>query len=196
MHRPSRHKIVMIGDPMVGKTSMMNKLTKGYFMAEYHSTIGSGCGNWTTDDETTNLQIWDTAGQEKYRSLGCIFYQNASAAIVTCALNDLESVKNVQFWIKQFMLVVGFNTVIAIAANKSDIIDDSHCKPEPIRALETWAKEQNYIYKETSAKTGDGIHELFEKVAERISKINYDIGNLIAFPIKPKAQQKKNDDCC
>lgn len=158
---PARHKVVLIGDPMVGKTSIMHRLTNGAFLQNYTSTVGTGCGSWTSDSKV-NLQIWDTAGQERYRSLGQIFYQNAEAAVIVFDKTNPESINNAEYWVKQFKTVTGVSPFIVIAANKCDVSEVENS------AVKEWAKDKGYYYTETSAKTGAGIKELFQFVAKRI----------------------------
>ena len=118
-----KHKIVMIGDSLVGKTSLMHRLTRDVFLKSCQSTIGTGCGTWSTvvDQDPVYLQIWDTAGQERYRSLGGIFYRNAEAAIVVFSKSDPKSAKSVESWVSQFRAIMGTSPFIAIVANKADI---------------------------------------------------------------------------
>ncbi|OHS92918.1 Ras-related protein Rab-11C [Tritrichomonas foetus] len=117
-----KHKIVMIGDSLVGKTSLLHRLTRDAFLSSCQSTVGTGCGTWSTvvENDPMYLQIWDTAGQERYRSLGGIFYQNAEAAIVVFSKGDARSAKNVESWVTQFRAVMGTSPFIAIVQNKSD----------------------------------------------------------------------------
>ncbi|OHS99746.1 hypothetical protein TRFO_33782 [Tritrichomonas foetus] len=102
----------------------MHRLTRDMFLPSCTSTVGTGCGTWAAKIDATNelnLQIWDTAGKERYRSLGGIFYQNAEAAIVVYSKDDKGSAKNVKSWVTQFRSVVGTEPYIAIVANKIDI---------------------------------------------------------------------------
>ena len=161
----SHHKVVLIGDSMAGKSSILHRLTKGVFLRDYRSTVGTGCGSWTSDSNV-RLQIWDTAGQEQYRSLGKIFYQGAEAAIVVYDRSDADSAKNVKYWISQLTNVTGTSPFIAIAANKSDIAKDDECGSD----IMEWAKTNGYAFIETSAKTGDGVKALFQGVAAKIQK--------------------------
>jgi GTPase SAR1 family protein len=57
-----KHKIVLIGDAMVGKTSLLHSLTRGVFLSDYHSTVCTGFSSWTSNSHEVSLQIWDTAG--------------------------------------------------------------------------------------------------------------------------------------
>ena len=162
-HR-SHHKVVLIGDSMAGKSSILHRLTKGVFLRDYRSTVGTGCGSWKSNN--VNLQIWDTAGQEQYRSLGKIFYQGAEAAVVVYDRTDVDSAKHVKYWITQLTDVTGHSPFIAIAANKSDI---ATTEEQEVDIME-WARTNGYAFIETSAKTGDGVKTLFQEVASEIQR--------------------------
>ncbi|OHS96295.1 Ras-related protein Rab-6.1 [Tritrichomonas foetus] len=159
-----KHKVVLIGDPMVGKTAILTRLIKNYFTESYMSTIGSGFGSWdaTVSDRLINLQIWDTAGQEKYRSLGPIFYQNAEVAIIVYSLKDGNSENSIRDWIDQFLAFSINSPIIAIVANQYDRQQIS------THAMKKLADDKGYIFIETSAKTGKGILDLFHIVAQHL----------------------------
>jgi small GTP-binding protein len=160
-----KHKVVLIGDATVGKTSLLQRLTSGTFQNRYIPTVVTGYGTWVSEFEVT-LQIWDTAGQERYRSLGDIFYQNAEAAIVVFDRTNMDSVNSLEYWIDQFHLVAGKSAFIAVVASKSDIQVDS----DPMRLAAAWAVEKHYLFVDTSALTGAGVKELFESVATAVQR--------------------------
>ncbi|KAK8838731.1 hypothetical protein M9Y10_032770 [Tritrichomonas musculus] len=198
-----KHKIVMIGDSLVGKTSLMHRLTRDVFMPSCQPTVGTGCATWSTTlgKDPTYLQIWDTAGQERYRSLGGIFYQNAEAAIVVFSKTDIESAKNVKSWVEQFRAVMGTSPFIAIVQNKSDIDYSCQISDESSEEIdiEKWAKEKGFFYIETSAKTGKNVQELFIAVTQSVvqklevpSKLLFQPTALLAV----KNAQKTVNQCC
>ena len=178
-----KHKVVLIGDSLVGKTSLMHRLTRDTFRQSCKTTIGTGFGTWSTlvDDDDLSLQIWDTAGQEKYKSLGGIFYQNAEAAIVVYSKDDTTSAKNVEQWVEQFRSIMGTEPFIAVAANKADITNSND---ESLSCeIENWAKENGLFYIETSAKTGKNVRELFQKVARAIYEKFAEPSKIILPPV-------------
>lgn len=170
--RIMKHKIVMIGDSMVGKTSLMNRLTRNVFLNSCPSTVGTGCGVWSTvvGEDPLHLQIWDTAGQERYRSLGGIFYQNSEAAIIVYSKSDPKSADNVRYWVSQFRSVMGTSPFIAIVQNKSDIDSEESASETDDEEIDIskWSKEKGFYYTEVSAKTGQNVEELFSTVAKSI----------------------------
>ena len=106
-------------------------------------------------DKNVKFEIWDTAGQEKYRSLTKIFYKDASVAILVydiCRKQSFEDIKN--FWYGQLKEQAPKKLIIAIAANKSDLYEQEEVDEEKVRAF---AKEIDAIFKLTSAKNASGI---------------------------------------
>lgn len=190
----AKHKVVLIGDPMVGKTAILTRLIKNYFFDSYMATVGTGFGFWDTvvNEQPIRLQIWDTAGQEQYRSLGPIFYQNAEAAIICYSQANPETSQSIEFWADQFRSVAGQNAIIAIAANQMDQRENNFCQ------METVAREKGYIFHETSAKTGIGVRNLFQEVADLLIKKRKELSHLQITPltIKPLSVQKKKKGCC
>lgn len=193
---PTKHKVVLIGDAGVGKTALLTRLIKNYFYDSYCPTVGTGFGFWDTciNDVTIRLHIWDTAGTEQYRALAPIFYQNAEAAIVCYSQTDPQSEKAVNFWIQKFTDSAGKIPLIAIAANKSDAVSERDC-----RAMKQFADENKYIFSEASAKTGEGVVEIFQKVAEMVLKNSMPVSQLIVEPkfVKFSSQlESEKKKCC
>ena len=95
-------KVIIIGDSGVGKSSLTKKATKNIFESDQTTTIGfEFCTlNFKLDNKEIRLQIWDTCGQEAYKSLITNFYRNASLAIITYSIDSEESFKNIENWIK------------------------------------------------------------------------------------------------
>lgn len=201
-----KHKVVMIGDSLVGKTSLMHRLTRDIFMPSCQPTVGTGCATWSTvlEKDPIYLQIWDTAGQERYRSIGGIFYQNAEAAIVVFSKTDAESQKNVKSWVKQFRAVMGTSPFIAIVQNKSDIDDKNSVEKKSEENaeeidIEKWAKQKGFFYIETSAKTGKNVKELFLTVTKSIVQKLEVPSKLLLQPttlLAVKNAQKTVKECC
>ncbi|OHT01818.1 Ras-related protein Rab-5A [Tritrichomonas foetus] len=197
METKSKHKVVLIGDPMVGKTAILTRLVKNFFCdSKYTPTVGTNFAEWDAvpNDQQITLHIWDTAGTEQYRSLAPIFYQNAEAAIVCYSQDSHETEKSVVLWIRKFQEEVGNSALIAIAANQKDKKNDDQCES----FAEKLSIENGYLYKETSAKTGEGITELFQEVAEQVAMNANPIKHLKVqpkiVPVEKNEQPKKL--CC
>jgi len=189
-----RFKITVIGESGVGKTSMVSRFINNEFDSTILSSNGQSYGSKELKFEDINntyitLDIWDTAGQEKYRSLVKSFYKDADAAILvydTTVTKSFEEMK--KYWYEQIKEHSKKNIVIAIAGNKCDLVDDEQVKEEDAREF---AKEIGAIFKLTSAITSVGIYELFKKIGYKLLIPNYDIEKLNNEDIKIPDEYKE-----
>lgn len=154
-------KVILIGDSGVGKTNIMSKFLKNQFMEESKATIGVEFGSKLFNHEGHKIkaQIWDTAGQEKYRSLTQIFYKDATIAILVYDITSERSFEEMEnYWYKQIKEFAPPNIIIGIAGNKFDLFNDEKIPEEKAKEF---AKEVGGIFRYTSAKESVGIQELF-----------------------------------
>lgn len=164
-------KVVLVGETQTGKTSIIAKLTKDIFQEEVGSTIVNSITNYKIeleDTKTVQLVIWDTAGQEKYRSLNTLFYKDAVIVVLVydqTQRKTFEEVKN--YWIPQIRSHCGEKIIVAIAANKSDLFEEQEVSDEEGKQL---AEATKGIFMQTSCKTGSGIKELFLALAKKYEK--------------------------
>lgn len=182
-----RCRVVLLGDSSVGKTSILSQLVDHRFSNE-EATIGA---NYQIYIEEVNnakieMQIWDTAGQEKFRSLGSIYYRNASAGICVFDITHAETYKHVDDWIKDFH-DINPSACLFIAANKADEVDSYEI------ALEQAEEHLKQTYKcevfKTSAKTGQGISEMFTRIAHVLLETNAESSPSHTLP-------QENDNGC
>ena len=117
----SFYRIVMVGDTLVGKTSIVNKLIYDTFNNKELPTIGSMFALYTSDSTHVDMQIWDTAGQERFRSLTPIYFQNADAGVFVFDVSNPSTFQNLDSWISLFTDSVGNNAFIVIIGNKIDL---------------------------------------------------------------------------
>ena len=167
-HASLHARVVMIGDSGVGKTSILSRLVDHRFNKHEQSTVGVNFQLYVREmaDVRLEMQIWDTAGQEKFRALGPIYYRNSVAAVAVFSLDNTESLDRIGWWLEQFTNAAGTNVVIAIAANKADIEDPPDGMLEK---AEKYANEKGYLFMKTSAKTGQGVNKLFSELADKIA---------------------------
>ena len=157
-------KIILIGNIGVGKSCISLKATKGIFLEEYTSTVGFEfyCFNVKIDNKIIKLQIWDTCGQEAYRSLIKNFYRNTSLAIIVYSVEDEQSFNDVNIWLKQVKTFATSSCKIFLIGNKIDT-------PERQVSIEQGIKCKNDFFfdcfMETSAKEGINTRELFVNCA-------------------------------
>jgi small GTP-binding protein len=133
-------------------------------------TIVSNFHIYTGDVKGTSveLQIWDTAGQEKFRCLGPIYYRNSVGALVVYDCTSRPSFEHLGEWIEEFTETAGRQTAIAVAANKIDLADRIDVTwPETME----WARARGYLVGQTSAKTGQGVDVLFNELVQEIIRM-------------------------
>lgn len=111
---------------------------------------------------TVILSVWDTAGQEKFRSINSLYYRNSAAAIVVFDLTSAASFRNVASWLDEIRRHGGRSMIMALAGNKADLKASRAVSFEEAKAF---ADSQRMMYFETSAKTGAGINEMFRAIA-------------------------------
>ena len=161
-------KIVLLGDINVGKTSIVLRYSHNIFEKNYLPTIG---GAYTQkilvlkNGISLKLNIWDTSGQERFRTMIKLYYRDAEAAILVYDINNEKSLDNLEYWITELKNNVNTeNIIIAMAGNKCDI-EEIDGKVD-FKKGKKFAEDNNFIFYETSALKGIGIENLF-----------YDIGN-------------------
>ena len=185
-------RAVTIGDTSVGKTSITNRLIENTFNQYEPSTIGANYQPYISvvNDQKVEIQIWDTAGQEKFKSLAPIYFRNASAAIAVFSVTSRKSFEGLEKWIESFIETAGSTAMVFIAANKIDCTDEIEV---PIEEARNYAEERSYKFFVTSAKTGDGIKELFDELAKDLQKTKEKKESSSKTLVSPK-KDKKN--CC
>lgn len=151
-------KFVIIGDTCVGKTSLLQRFTDRRFSEAHDMTIGVEFGTQTIDvlDETKNnqmipikIQVWDTAGQEKFRSLISHYFKGAVGVLVCYDITSKHTFKNVRKWIKDANEQCDKNKFVMLVGMKSDLEEKREVTTEEGEAL---AKEYNIMFREVSAK--------------------------------------------
>ena len=163
-------KIVIIGESGVGKTSIISQFIDQIFQKDQQSTIGGTfstktikCGN----GKILKLEIWDTAGQERYRSVTKMFYKDANAAILVYDITNKFSFEELQnYWMEQVKESSPKNTILAVVANKSDLIEYEPVDEEVARQF---AKDNNAFFSVTSAKDTAQVDSLFLEIAKKYS---------------------------
>ena len=163
------YKVMILGDSGVGKTSILEQYVNQIFTGKYKVTIGSDflTKDLTIDEEKIKLQIWDTAGQEKYRSLSLAYYRGADACVFVYDITDKTSFGNLDSWMETFFAQTAegqtANFPIVIVGNKLD----KEGRTVTIEAAKRWARGHNDVAViEVSAKTGEGIESAFLEIGK------------------------------
>lgn len=165
-------KVIVIGDSFVGKSCLTNKATKNVFEDTYSATIGFEyvSSHIKVKDKICKIQIWDTCGQEVYRSLITGFYRSASSAILVYSVDNYESFQNLELWLKELKTYSGPDTKVLLVGNKSDLQSKRVVSKEMGEQFKEDMKLD--LFMETSAKTGINCQELFIKAA-KITYLDY-----------------------
>ena len=145
-------KIVLIGNSGVGKTNLLSRFATDQFSENTMNTIGVDFSsiNVTINDKLAKVQIWDTAGQEKYRAMTNSYYQNTDGALVVYDITDRQSYDELESWINEFRVYVGSKVPIMVLGNKSDLEEQ---RAVPLDEANRYAQEKNLFLLEVSAKT-------------------------------------------
>ena len=164
------YKVLILGDSTVGKTCFLVRYVDDSFDDSTLLSVGMDyrLKNVKTEDGTkVKLQIWDTCGQERYRSISKNYYKGANAIILVFSLIDKKSFESVENWINQIKEEASESILIILVGNNSDLIEKRVISYEEAEKL---AKEFNINYFECSAKTGENINVAFNDLIEQMVK--------------------------
>ena len=198
-------KVVIVGDTSVGKTSIIDRFAKGQFQESTISTFGCMATDKllkrTSDGRSIKVFLWDTAGQEKYRSLSPVYFRGSDFAIVTYDVTSEASLEAVTFWINQFRSVVGESGEIVIAANKSETVESLEEREKIKQKLERKFQFKTFM---VSAKANFGLQEMFQYIADKYVKKGEaeeeeEIESCVRIPPKETAKEKEKEEkgsCC
>lgn len=164
-------KVIIIGNSGVGKSSLLLKYTRDKFNRDYNVTIGVDFGskiieipNKDSSIKNIKLQIWDTAGQEKFRTITKSYYRGCAAAIIVFDVTCNESYDSIKSWIKTVREECAKDTDIVLLGNKVDKGDRSI----QYEVANNFAKKNGIKYFETSAKESESTSVAFNILAQDI----------------------------
>ena len=157
-----KYKLIFLGDQSVGKSCILNRFRNDTFTEEYQATIGLDfqSKNVQIDNQDIHLLLYDTAGQEKFRSLIPMYTRDANIILLVYDIACRESFEHLPEWINDLSNVKLDDVIFALVGNKNDLEAQRQVSPEE---GEKFAQERNYIFHEVSAKTADGFSDLFYK---------------------------------
>ncbi|MFX1449337.1 MAG: GTP-binding protein [Promethearchaeota archaeon] len=161
-------KVVIVGEPRAGKTSLVVKFAKGRFESTYKPTLGVDVIKHSYNyDPTINLifTAWDISGQASFKKLRRSYYPNTEGFFVIYDSTDLESFEKVDDWIEEIKQYGTKNSIFILVGNKIDLESERVVSRE---SGEKKAKELDVEYFETSAKTGKHVNDLFYYLGEKI----------------------------
>ncbi|XP_069477197.1 ras-related protein Rab-2A [Ambystoma mexicanum] len=173
-------KYIIIGDTGVGKSCLLLQFTDKRFQPVHDLTIGVefGARMITIDSKQIKLQIWDTAGQESFRSITRSYYRGAAGALLVYDITRRDTFNHLTTWLEDARQHSNSNMVIMLIGNKSDLESRREVKREE---GEAFAREHGLIFMETSAKTASNVEEAFintaKEIFEKIQEGVFDINN-------------------
>ena len=200
-------KMIVIGDAGVGKSCLTSKAAKGIFDDSYSATVGFEflTFNVKIEGKVIKLQIWDTCGQEIYRSLISSFYRNASLAMMVYSIDSKVSFTHIETWLKEVKLQSNPDIKIFLIGNKADLEDQREVKFNEAKQF----KEENGIhyFSEASAKSGLNAQQVFIEAAKLLysehlkykSRANKGEtnGENVPIPVKiDKNKVERKQGCC
>lgn len=171
-------KFIIVGNQSVGKTNIIHRFTKGEFQEQYNSTIGMDfiSHNIDLDNNALHIQIWDTAGTERYRSITKGYYSNSTCALIVYDITNNKSFESSKEWIEECKSYANQNIILMLIGNKADLIEERAITEEEGKEL---AKEYGMEFYECSALNGKNINEIFinacQKIIENINNQIYDL---------------------
>ena len=175
-------KIIIVGDSAVGKSCLSIKATRNYFEDFYSPTVGFEflTFNVKVEDKTVKLQIWDTCGQEVYRSLISSFYRSASLAIMVYSIENEDSFTNIEKWLNDIKTQSNPDVRIFLIGNKADLEEKRKVTKE---AGEKFRNDHDIsFFTETSAKTGLNVQNVFMEAAKDLYIQHEEIKNRLSRP--------------
>lgn len=186
-------KIVLIGNSAVGKTSVVRKATNRETTSDQGPTLGASYLSMrrTCNEKVVDLQIWDTAGQEKYRSMAPMYFRGSHIAILMYSIIDKESFEGVNDWHQILVQNTNDDIIKFLVGNKVDLADQRVISKEE---GENKAKEINATFYEVSALTGEGVSDLFDEVTKAASEIPVNVQSASIAVDEEEPKNKKG--CC
>jgi small GTP-binding protein len=162
-------KCVVLGEGAVGKTAIVTRFSHGFFRTDYKTTIGSQFAVKNVDivkseheKVIVKLQIWDVAGQSRFQILRPMYYRGSSGGLLVYDVTRRRTFIVLEEWLEELHKALGKTIPLILVANKTDLPDRV---VEPSEGRE-FADNHNMPYIESSAKTGEGIIDIFKELAE------------------------------
>jgi Ras-related protein Rab-6A len=168
-------KLIFLGDQYVGKSSILNRFYQDKFEADYQATIGLDfhSKNVTINGNNIRLLLYDTAGQEKFKSLIPMYIRDANIILVVYDITNRDTFTHTEHWVNETKDLKRDDAIFVLVGNKIDLEEN---RVVTKKEAEDFATEKGFLFHEVSAKTGEQVQELFTtKIFPEIAR-KYNIG--------------------
>jgi small GTP-binding protein len=187
MQRSIGTRVLFIGSASVGKTCLIKRLVEEAFEQNTIATTGSLFFLYVTGNRRhPEIQLWDTAGMERYRAINTLFYQQAAAAILVFDVTNETSFTELDSWLSEFHANSSPNCPVGVAGNKCDAIDPGAMDVEPAKRFTELHHLPFFL---TSALTGQNVKEMIEKLVEMIP-VKESRVDTVPIPEKPEPESQ------
>ena len=198
-------KILTLGDTEVGKTSIIKRIISNKFEDKIFSTVGIdySCKTIKYGDNYLKIFLWDTAGQEKFKNIVKNYFNGANGALLCFDISNRKSFEKINFWINELKEIINIDEIFMILIGNK--IDKEKERKISIEESIKFSKEKNIPYFEISAKTNEGIEEMFDYVIKKskqfVNEQNFNIfsSTIILNNFKNNFDNKvgnKKNKCC
>jgi small GTP-binding protein len=187
-------KILLLGDSEVGKSCFLMRYSDNVFVENYITTIGLDYKLKTVkldSGKTIKVQLWDTAGQDKYRTIAKNYYKGSHGILLLYDITKITSFENRREWIRDIKEEVSEKAIIFLIGNKIDLTDNRKISKEKGEEL---AEEYKIPFFEASAKSGENVDEVFKALYKKISEVYGDLEREKGSKLNKK--NKNKGICC
>ena len=188
------YKILLLGDSEVGKSCFLMRYSDNIFVENYITTIGLDYKlKYVQLDsgETIKVQLWDTAGQDRYRTIAKNYYKGSHGILLLYDITKENSFENIREWVQNIREEVYEKAIIFLIGNKIDKKNERKITTEQGQKL---AAEYNLPFFEASAKSGENVEEIFKNLYKKISEVYVDMQKEKGGKLNSNA--KKKIKCC
>ena len=169
-------KLIFLGDQYVGKSSILNRFYQDKFEQDYQATIGLDfhSKNVNINGNPVRLLLYDTAGQEKFKSLIPMYIRDANIILVVYDITNKDSFTHTEHWVNETKDLKREDAIFVLVGNKTDLEENRMVQ---VKEAEDFATEKGFLFQEVSAKTGENVEELFNnKIFTEMAR-KYNIGD-------------------
>ena len=191
-------KIVVLGSAFVGKTSIINRYCNSTFIEDTLSTIGAGFFTRTmnVDGTEVTIMLWDTAGEERFRSVAPSLLRGANGLVLVYDLTNPNSFKDIDLYMEMFLDTCNVDPTLTLPVlllgNKNDLTRT--ITPETV---EEWKRKNKVAFSyEVSAKTGENVEKAFQTLVESLVSPAQNTENAPIQIVISSGNTKKKDGCC